>query len=131
MLREVLLVDRADVEAVVERYLELHAACALESVLALFRADAVLEDPVGAPAIQGEAAIRAFYARTHQANGSLRIEHVGPVIVCGREATAHVRAAAEKANFDPEVDVIYSFRCDSNGRIELLRAFFETGDPAG
>lgn len=124
------MVDRAVVEAVVERYLELHAACALEPLLALFRADAVLEDPVAAPAIQGDAAIRAFYTRTHQTNGALRIERVGPVIVCGHEATAHVRAAAEKSDFDPEVDVIYSFHCDSEGRIELLRAFFDRGAPA-
>lgn len=123
------MVDREAVKAVVERYLELHATCALEPLLALFRADAVLEDPVGAPQMEGEA-IRDFYARTHRANGRLRIERVGPVIVCGREATAHVRASAETANFELEVDVIYTFRCDEEGRIALLRAFFDMGEGA-
>ena len=114
-----------DIETLVERYLAAHGSCDLEAVLALFRVDAVLEDPVGSDPIEGRDAIRAFYRRSHRATGRLRIERVGPVIVCGREATAHVRAAAQNTGFDPAVDVIYTLVCDEEGRIARLRAFFD------
>ena len=115
----------ADSGTLVERYLAAHAACELEAVVALFRLDAVLEDPVGSDPIEGLDAIRAFYQRSHRATGALRFQPVGPVIVCGHEATAHVRAAAENTGFDPEVDVIYTLACDAEGRIARLRAFFD------
>jgi steroid delta-isomerase len=114
-----------DIEALVERYLTAHAACELETVVALFRVDATLEDPVGSDPFEGQDAIRAFYVRAHQATGVLRMQRVGPIIVCGHEATAHVRAAAESTGFDPAVDVIYTLTCDANGRIARLRAFFD------
>ena len=113
-----------EIESLVERYLAVHAVCDLEAVLALFRADAVLEDPVGSDPIEGIDAIRAFYRQSHSATGRLRLERVGPTIACGREATAHVRAAAQNTGFDPSVDVIYTLVCDEQGRIARLRAFF-------
>ena len=90
--------------------------------------DAVLEDPVGSDPIEGLDAIRAFYRRSQRATGRLRVQRVGPVIVCGREATVHVRAAAHKTGFDPAFDVIYTFACDEQGRIARLRAFFDLSD---
>jgi steroid delta-isomerase len=113
--------------AVLERYLEVHAAADLEAVLALFAEDAVVEDPVGSPVHAGREAIRQFYARTHRTNGRLRLERVGPALVCGREVAAHVRAAVPGQESAPEVDVIYTLNIDSAGRIATLRAFFELG----
>ena len=117
-----------DIETLVERYLAVHAACELEAVMALFSVDAVLEDPVGSDPIEGLDAIRGFYRQSHRATGRLRIEGVGPVIVCGHEATAHVRAAAFNTGFDPVVDVIYTLASDGEGRIARLRAFFDMSD---
>ena len=116
-----------DIETLVEHYLAAHASCELEAVVALFRVDAVLEDPVGSDPIEGLDAIRTFYQHSHQETGRLRIERVGPVIVCGSEATAHVRAAAQNSGFDPVVDVIYMLAVDVEGRIARLRAFFDMG----
>ena len=114
-----------DIEALVECYLAAHASCDLEAVVALFRSDATLEDPVGSDPIKGEGAIRGFYERAQRATSRLRVERVGPVIVCGREATAHVRAAAENTGFEPAVDVIYTLTCDDDSRIARLRVFFD------
>ena len=82
----------------VEAYLERHADCDLEGVVSLFASDAVVEDPVGSPAHAGPVAIREFFRATHERNGSLRVERVGPVVACGHEAAAHIRAAARNSN---------------------------------
>ena len=113
------------VEEVFEAYLERHVARDLEGVVSLFAADAVVEDPVGSPAHVGRAAIREFIRSAHQRNGQLRVERIGPVVVCGREAAAHIRAAAEAMDFQREFDVMYTLAVDDAGAITALRAFFE------
>ena len=113
------------VEAIFETYLERHVARDLEGVVSLFAADAVVEDPVGSPSHIGRAAIREFIRSAHQRNGQLRVERIGPVVVCGREAAAHIRAAAEATDFQLALDVLYTIALDDTGEISSLRAFFE------
>ena len=108
-----------------EAYLERHVARDLEGVVSLFATDAVVEDPVGSPAHVGRAAIREFIRSAHQRNGQLRVERIGPVVVCGREAAAHIRAAAETTSFQLALDVLYTIALDDAGEISSLRAFFE------
>ena len=112
--------------ALFEAYLERHAACDLDGVLGLFADGAVLEDPVGSPVHVGHEALRAFFRETHARNGRLRVERRGPVVVCAREAAAHIRASAEAADFALTLDVYYTLVADpSERRIESLRAFFQ------
>ena len=111
-------------EAVVERYLERHAACDLEGVMSLFAANAVLEDPVGSAPRRGVVAIRAFYAETHARNGRLEIERVGPALCGGSEVAAHIRARFAGPADAPWVDVIYTLTLDPAGAILTLRAYF-------
>ena len=113
------------VREVFEAYLERHVACDLEGVVALFAPDAVVEDPVGSPVHSGREAIREFFHESHGSTGCLRVERVGPVVVCGREAAAHIRAAAEAMDFQREFDVMYTLTVDDAGAITALRAFFE------
>ena len=111
--------------ALLEAYLDHHQRCDLEGVLALFAADAALEDPVGSPVHRGVGELRAFFEATHQRNGELRIERSGPIVECGREAACHVRAAAAATRFEWTLDVYYTLRADAAGEaIEELRAFF-------
>jgi len=119
------LSEREVVRAAIEAYLERHASCDLEGVVSLFHRDAVVEDPVGSPVHVGRVAIREFFRATHERNGSLRVQRVGPTVVCGREAAVHVRAAARSAGFEPEVEVLYTFAVDAAGKITAMRAFFE------
>ncbi len=108
----------------VDRYLAAHGANDLEGVLALFAEGASVEDPVGAPVLQGAAAIRAFYRATHARNGRLVFERLGPVLAGGDELACHVRARLERDDASPGMDVIYTLRVDPDGRIRALRAFF-------
>ena len=112
-----------------DAYLECHMACDLDGVVALFASDAVVEDPVGSPRRVGREAIREFFRESHGSTGRLRVERVGPVVVCGREAAAHIRAAAESTDYELELDVMYTLTVDESGAITTLRAFFELNDP--
>ncbi len=116
--------SREGAEQLLSTYLASHAANDLAGVLALFESDAVVEDPVGSPVHQGLAAIRAFYAMTHETNGPLSIERVGPVLIGGDELVAHVRAALERPGSPPAMDVIYVVRVSPAGSIASLRAWY-------
>ncbi len=108
----------------VEAYLAKHASNDLAGVIALFEADACVEDPVGSPMHEGLDAIRAFYRGTHAANGPMTIERVGPVLCGGDEIAVHVRAKLDRAGSPPAMDVIYVIRLGTSGRIAELRAWF-------
>lgn len=111
-------------ERLVGAYLSSHAANDLEGVLQLFEEEACVEDPVGSPVHSGLPAIRAFYAATHRANGTIAIERVGPLLVAGTECALHVRARLEAKGSPPAMDVIYVIRIGASGRIAGLRAWF-------
>lgn len=111
-------------ERVVAAYLERHAATDLEGVVALFAPDAWLEDPVGAPRVEGREAIRGFYRDTHARNGRLVFERQGPALVGGQELACHVRARRARDPAGQAMDVIYLIALDEAGRIRSLRAFF-------
>ncbi len=112
-------------EDLIEHYLDRHGSNDLDAVVALFADDATLEDPVGAPIVRGQAAIRAFYRATHARNGRLLFERVGPLLVQGDELALHVRARLVCDPDSPGMDVIYTLRLErEGGRILALRAFF-------
>ncbi|MEZ4333781.1 MAG: nuclear transport factor 2 family protein [Myxococcota bacterium] len=114
----------AAAERLVEAYLDRHAATDLEGVLALFAPDAWLEDPVGAPRVEGREAIRGFYRATHARNGRLRFERVGPLLLGGDELVFHVRAGLAHDPGGRGMDVIYVWQVGGDDRIRSLRAFF-------
>jgi len=116
--------DPRTAEVLVERYLADHGATDLDGVIGLFSPDATLEDPVGAPILQGRAAIRTFYRESHARNGRLVFERVGPVLVGADEVAFHVRARLERDVDSRGMDVIYTLRLDPEGRIRALRAYF-------
>jgi steroid delta-isomerase len=117
-------VDAAAAERLVGTYLDRHAATDLDGVVALFAPEAWLEDPVGAPRVEGREAIRGFYRATHARNGRLRFERVGPLLTGGDELACHVRARLGRDPAGTAVDVIYVIAIDAPGRIRSLRAFF-------
>lgn len=120
------MVDPHAVRAAAHAYLDAHGAAQLEAVLALFAPTAVLQDPVGTPPRSDPSAIREFYAATHARQGGLHLDLVGPVIVCGNEASLHVRARRVDApSSEASTDVIYTLAVDEDGAITSLRAWFE------
>lgn len=113
---------------VVERYVEAFDNEDPDMVVALFAADATVEDPVGMPAHHGADAIRAFYTRSMTSSPKLTLD--GPVRTAGNFAafpfTVRLNYGGEK-----KIDVIDTFRFNDKGEIAEMRAFFSPQNMQG
>jgi steroid delta-isomerase len=122
------MVTPQHVEHVVRTYCRAESAKDRESWLSLFAADAVHEDPVGAPVNRGVEAIGEFFD-AGAGRMDLDLHATSAPIVVGDEAlvflAVHVGHGAERLVLAPIVDHMVF---DDAGRIASLRAFF---DPAG
>ena len=107
---------------VVQRYVAALNASDLDGIVALYAADATVEDPVGTEPKRGIEAIRAFYAE------SVKL----PLTVV---LTDEVRAAANEAAFAFTVSFEYQgrkttiapidhFRFNDAGKVVSMRALF-------
>jgi steroid delta-isomerase len=104
----------------VERYVAAFEASDPEQVVALFAADATVEDPVGTPPHVGHEAIRAFYSASMQTGAKLHLD--GPVRVAGDTAAFAFHVTFAKPGM--RVDVIDLFRFDDSGQVISMKAFF-------
>ena len=110
------------------RLLARYAACInakdVGGIVSLYAPEATAEIPVGGPVHRGIDAIRKFYAENELAE---RVELTGAVCVAGNEAAVPMRATIRRDGKRFEIDVIDVVRCDAQGRLLALRAFFDLG----
>ena len=105
-----------------ERYVKLMSDGDAEGIAALYRDDATLEDPIGAPLVHGKAAILDWYRKSA---GKVKLEITGPVRACGSEAATPLQArAAAGPGKTTRIDIIDVMRFDEEGRIASMRAFW-------
>lgn len=91
---------------------------------ALFAADAVVEDPVGSPAIVGLDAVRAFW-RQAEGNGYAFDPRLDLFIACGPEVLMRFEMVMERPGEPALVLTIHEVVVfDAACRIRALRAFF-------
>lgn len=93
--------------------------------LALWSADATLEDPVGSPVRHGIDEIAEFYDQSQASADSVELRADGPVIVLGHEASFrfHARPTLDGVTFSlPAIDVM---TFDDEARITSQRAFVD------
>jgi steroid delta-isomerase len=113
-----------EIRKTVERYVALMNAGDAEGIAALYADDAALEDPIGAPAQRGRAAILAWY---RAAAGKVRLELTGPIRVAGREAAFPMLGTLGVPASPAYLDIIDVMVFDTAGRIASMRAFW-SGD---
>jgi steroid delta-isomerase len=105
-----------------ERYVKLMSDGDADGIAALYRDDATLEDPIGAPLVRGKAAILDWYRKSA---GKLKLALTGPVRARGLEAAtplqARLPAGPGKLSL---IDIIDVMRFDDDGRIASMRAFW-------
>ncbi len=112
-------------EAVIEDAFTKLAALDTPGVMSYFADDAVLEDPVGTPAIQGKEAITAYVATFQGLFSKMKI-HSLDIKVRGQEA-----AVAWRFKFKTKtgnvffMDGIGIFKLNQEGKIESEREFFD------
>lgn len=107
---------------VMARYVALMSAGDADGIAALYRADATLEDPVGAPLVRGKPAILDWYRKSA---GKVKLEITGPVRACGLEAATPLLARAPAGlGKTTLIDIIDVMRFDEKGLIVSMRAFW-------
>ena len=103
-----------------------------EAWLALFAEDAVVQDPIGPSAFdpegkghRGPEAIAAFYDNVIAANESIKFT-IQQSLLCGDEAAnVGVIRITFAGGSAVEVDGVYTYRANPEGKIAALRAYWE------
>jgi steroid delta-isomerase len=113
------------VTAAVNSYLESWRNGDSQARAALFAENAVVEDPVGAPAIQGQSALLAFWQRA--AAYPTRFDPtLESILVCGNEAIVKFSMHMDVLGIaSGTLHIIENFRLDKSGKIAQLRAFWD------
>ena len=108
--------------AAVHAYVAGFEAGDTEAIVALFAADATVEDPVGTPPKQGTDAIRQFYAGSIVTGAKLEL--LGDPRCAGDYVAFPFAVKLEWQGRKQVIEVIDTFRFDADGKIAEMRAFF-------
>ena len=105
----------------VHRYLELVAEGTAEDVLALYAADATIEDPIGSDLRRGHEAIREFYAGFQDAQKDTELAELR---VAGSEAAFLWHLTLDAGGTRTRISPISMMAFDEEARITSMRAFW-------
>ncbi len=119
----------AHMTAAVHAYVEAFERGDPEAAVALFAADATVEDPVGTPPKVGTEAIREFYTYSMGTGAKLHLE--GPIRTGYDFAAFAFQVRLKMGDADATVDVIDVFRFDDAGKVRSMQAFFGPGNFTG
>jgi steroid delta-isomerase len=108
--------------AAVHGYVEAFDKADPELAVALFAADAAVEDPVGTPPKVGTEAIREFYTMSMQTGAKLHLD--GPVRVGEDYAAFSFQVRLTMDGKTMTVDVIDIFRFNADGKVAKMEAYF-------
>jgi ketosteroid isomerase-like protein len=113
-----------------ERSLRLTQEGDRDGWLALFTDDAVVEDPVGADAHRGKAAITSFRDTVISTMDRFEYE-IERCYECGDEAAAVVTFHITSGGHTMHMDVVNIYRRSPDGRLASLRSFWDGSRQGG
>ena len=111
-------------EGTVQSYIAAFNAGDAAAIAALFAENASVQDPIGTPSHVGRDAIARFYQSAINTGSKLTL--TGPIRVAGRHAAFPFRVQLQVNGADMTIDVIDTMLFDDAGRIEEMRAYFDT-----
>jgi steroid delta-isomerase len=115
--------SEASMKAVLQAYLDNFNAANIDGLVGLFAADANVEDPVGAPAHVGTAAIRAFYTDAMKNGAQLSLS--APM----RGSHGNAAAMAFEAKIGAlTVRIIDVMTFNEAGKVTSMKAYFGPED---
>lgn len=117
-------------KAAVLAYTQAHTAGDIDAIAAIFSEDATVADPVDKAAFVGRAAIREFFAGTHEFAESLELTITGPIRAVDRFAAAPLRAVSSMDGSKFAVDIIDVFTFDDDGLVSDMKAYWTAADIA-
>lgn len=118
------ILSAQQIQETMARYVELVDAGDIDGIVALYGQDAVVEDPVGKPPLQGIAAIERFY---RDGLGASQVSAIltGPVRAtlngCG---AMPFRVDMEWAGQPCSIHVIDVMEFDADGKIRSMKAYW-------
>lgn len=108
--------------AAVEQYIQGLCEHDLDKVMALFAANATVEDPVGSEPKQGTEAITEFYKTAISSKIQAKLE--GPVRLAGNYAVFPFTVNLDLGGSAMRIDVIDQFTFDEDNKIIGMKAFW-------
>ncbi len=118
------MISPQHVQETMARYVELVDACDIDGIVALYAADATVEDPVGSPPHVGIEAIDRFY-REGLGRANARARRTGPVSASHAGSGAVPFCVDLVWNGAPcSIQVIDVMEFDAEGRIRSMKAFW-------
>lgn len=117
-------VSAEQVKAAVNGYLDSWRTGDAQARIALFTDNAVFEDPVGAPPLEGKAALLEFWQRAaSQTTFEPTLERL---VVCGNEAMVAFSLRITVTGLPScTLQILENFQLDKHGKIRRLRAFWD------
>jgi len=116
------MLDKAVAQAAVDTYLSALVAGDIDAIVALYDAEATVEDPVGSEALQGSDAIRAFYAKA--AGAIAEAAPAGAIRCAGMEVAFPFRLVLDLGEKKMAMEIIDVFRFNEAGKVASMRAFW-------
>ena len=118
--------DNDRIATTIRRYQETFSANDRDGWLALFAVDAVVEDPVGAPARKGREEIGAFWDEIHARLDQATVRMTQGPAVCGLEAAWAFQLEVKAGEYTVQLEIIDHGIFDEEGRIRSIRAFWNS-----
>jgi len=98
-----------------------------DSMLAVVAADAVAHEPVGAPPLEGHAAMRSFYEGLGAAFEEMTIDVDAIYSAGGSNAIRWLGRGTTKAGANIAFEGIDVHELNEDGKIQSIRAYFDIG----
>ncbi len=115
-------------KATVVAYAAAHSAGDIDAIAAIFAENAVVADPVDQPAHVGRAAVREFFAGTHEFADSLELIVTGPIRAVGHFAAVPLRAVTSMGEAKFAIDIIDVFTFNEDGLVTEMKAYWTATD---
>jgi len=116
------MIDGNHIQQVYDRYPAMVTKGDVEGIVALYAADATIEDPIGSELHRGTDAVRAFYQASA---GTITMKRTGPTRVAGLEAAAPlVVLMGPEGPEQKALDIISTMIFDEEGKIASMRAYW-------
>jgi steroid delta-isomerase len=118
------MVSRSELVAACDAYLAGVAAADPEAIMALYAADAVVQDPVGSEPRVGKAAVAAFYEGVRGID--VKTTRLGPVCVVGQHAVFQFHLSGAVRDQPVEMCSTDVMTFDDAGKIIAMTAYPDT-----
>jgi steroid Delta-isomerase len=109
----------------VKSYLALVAKAATDEIVALYAADATIEDPIGSDLRRGQDAIREFYAGFQEIKKETELPELR---VGGSEAAFFWHLTLDAGDTRTRISPISLMSFDEDAKITSMRAFWSPSD---